>query len=214
MSKANSIEKIIGELMAKEDRKDPEFRYAILATEMGDIGKYITHDPKLNPNARPHGSKEDEKLAYGQVLVQIAALCHLRNIPYQEALDLGLKNWLDADWRRRKSAGTEVKGLSAVQGYVQANAYVVSKEHPIDDMKSASILVMEFAKPDFIIAKDYIRGIVTDHGGCACHAANIAREYRIPCIVGTGNATQVIKHDDLIELDSDLERGSGIVKVL
>lgn len=214
MKKSDSIEKIIYDLMGKEDRKDPEFRYALLTTEIGDIGKYMTHDPKLNPNARPHGSKEDEKLAYGQAIVMLMGLCYARGINYNEALNLGLDNWVDADWRKRTSQSREVKGTAAVPGYVRASAYVVSKEHPLDELKNPSILVMEYAKPDFIIAKDYIKGIVTDHGGRACHAANIAREYSIPCIVGTGNATQVIKHDELIELDSDIQTGSGIVKVL
>jgi phosphohistidine swiveling domain-containing protein len=214
MKMEKDIEAIVSELMKREDRKDPEFRYALLSTEIGDIGKYMTHDPKLNPNARPHGSKEDEKLAYGQAIAMLMGLCHARGINYNEALELGLKNWVDADWRRRTSHGQEIKGLAAVQGYVRANAYVVSKEHPLDELKNPSIIVMEFAKPDFIIAKDYIKGIVTDHGGCACHAANIAREYSIPCIVGTGNATGLIKHGDMLELDSDIEKGEGIVKVL
>jgi len=213
MSITGNIENIVSELMTKEDRKDPEFRYALLTTEIGDIGKYMTHDPKLNPNARPHGSPEDEKLAYGQAIVMLMSLCHARDINYKEALYLGLKNWVEADWRRRKSTGAEVKGLSAVPGYVQANAYVVSKEHPLDGLKKRSILVMEHANPDFVKAIDYTVGIVTDHGGSACHAANISREKGIPCIVGTGNATEIIKHNDLIEFDSDLKSG-GVVKVI
>ncbi len=218
MSKAKSIEKIISELMGKEDRKDPEFRYVLLTTEIGDIGKYMTHDPKLNPNARPHGSKEDEKLAYGQAIVMLMSLCNVRGIRYNEALDLGLKNWQEADWRKRISQGSEMQGLAvglaAVQGYVQANAYVLSKEHPLDEMKTRSILVMKHADPDFVKAKDYTVGIVTDEGGRLCHAAVIARDWNIPCIVGTGNATEIIKHNDLIEMDSDVQRESGIVKVL
>jgi pyruvate,water dikinase len=44
-------------------------------------------------------------------------------------------------------------------------------------------------------------GIVTDQGGMNCHAAIIAREHGIPCIVGTGNATKKIHSGDLIEMD-------------
>ena len=86
--------------MAKEDRKDVEFRHIIAVTEVGDIGKYITHDPKLNPNARPHGTKDDEVLAYGQAFVQLAALAYLREISFKEAFDKGTQNWIDMDWKK------------------------------------------------------------------------------------------------------------------
>jgi pyruvate,water dikinase len=43
-----------------------------------------------------------------------------------------------------------------------------------------------------------------------CHAAIIARELKIPCIVGTGNATQVLKDGDFVEVDDD----KGIVKII
>ena len=52
--------------------------------------------------------------------------------------------------------------------------------------------------------------IVTDEGGLTCHAAIISRELKIPCIVGTGNATKVLKDGDLVEVDAN----KGIVKIL
>lgn len=80
-----NIEQLVATLMANEDRKDVEFRYAIVMTEFGDIGDYIMNDPRLNPNAKPHGSKEDEILAYGEAFVQLTALAHLREIKIADA---------------------------------------------------------------------------------------------------------------------------------
>ena len=57
---------------------------------------------------------------------------------------------------------------------------------------------------------DSIKGIVTDEGGILCHAGIIAREYKIPCVVGTGNATKIIKTGDIIELDAE----DGLVRIL
>jgi pyruvate,water dikinase len=46
-------------------------------------------------------------------------------------------------------------------------------------------------------------GIVTDTGGILSHCAVVAREYRIPAVVGTGRATAVIQDGALIEVDGD-----------
>jgi pyruvate,water dikinase len=45
-------------------------------------------------------------------------------------------------------------------------------------------------------------GFITDEGGMTCHAAIVARELQIPCIVGTQFATKVLKDGDRVEIDS------------
>jgi pyruvate,water dikinase len=52
------------------------------------------------------------------------------------------------------------------------------------------------------------KAIVADQGGLLCHAAIVARELQIPCIVGTEYATRVLQTGDLIEVDAN----NGIVK--
>jgi phosphoenolpyruvate synthase/pyruvate phosphate dikinase len=52
--------------------------------------------------------------------------------------------------------------------------------------------------------------IVTDSGGVLSHSAVVAREYRIPAVVGAGNATTTFKDGQLIEVDGD----AGIVQVV
>jgi phosphohistidine swiveling domain-containing protein len=64
-------------VMQGEYRKDLTFRLLIAASEFGDILSHITHDTNLNPPARPF-SKEDEKLAHGQVYVQLFAATEIR----------------------------------------------------------------------------------------------------------------------------------------
>lgn len=206
-----SIEKRIKALMGKEDRQDVEFRCLIALTELGDVVKYLTHDPELNPNARPHGSKEDETLAYGQALVQTVALCYLRDIPLKKAFDLGLNNWEDADWRKVEAKQqNNVVGVTACHGYREGEAYVVSEKHKISGFRDGMILVCEFAKADITEYLEKSLAIVTDHGGKTCHAATIAREYNIPCVVGTGNATELIRTGDKIIVDGEKERGKII----
>lgn len=54
--------------------------------------------------------------------------------------------------------------------------------------------------PKFTVLFDKINGIITDEGGITCHAAIVSRELKIPCIVGTKNATKVIKDGDMIKI--------------
>jgi phosphohistidine swiveling domain-containing protein len=63
------------------------------------------------------------------------------------------------------------------------------------------ILITTMTTPYIIPYAMKAQGIVTDNGGTLCHAAIIARENNIPCIVGTGIATEVLKTGDIIEMD-------------
>jgi len=54
--------------------------------------------------------------------------------------------------------------------------------------------------PDMIVGIMKCSGIITDEGGIASHAAQISREFKIPCIMGTGNATTILKDGDYVEI--------------
>jgi len=72
------------------------------------------------------------------------------------------------------------------------------------------ILVTPMTRPEIV---PYIKGassIITDEGGITCHAAIISRELKIPCIIGTKIATQVLHDGDLVEVDAN----NGIIKIL
>jgi pyruvate, water dikinase len=56
-------------------------------------------------------------------------------------------------------------------------------------------------RPELTYGLKHIVAIVTDIGGLLCHAAIVARERNIPCVVATKNATQVIRDKMLIEVN-------------
>ncbi len=132
MLKIKDLETRIKKLMKNEDRRDVEMRFVIAASELGDLAKYISHDQVLNPNARPHGTKEDEVLAYGQALVQVVALAYLRGISAGQAFKKGLQNWEEADWRKVVAQGEGVEGLIACPGVVRGQAYVAMSSKDFD----------------------------------------------------------------------------------
>ena len=77
-------------------------------------------------------------------------------------------------------------------------------------MKKGDILVAGMTSPEFIVVMRKARAVITDQGGMTAHAAIVSRELRIPCLVGTKIATQVLQDGDLVEVDAD----RGIVKKL
>ncbi len=84
----------------------------------------------------------------------------------------------------------------------------------IDAVKKGDILVAEMTTPDFVPAMKRASGIVTDRGGRTCHAAIVSRELGIPCVVGTSDATQKLKSNQVVTVDGS--RGKvydGKVKV-
>lgn len=80
----------------------------------------------------------------------------------------------------------------------------------IGKMKQGDILVAETTAPELIVACKKAGAIVTDMGGLMSHAAIVSREFGIPCVVGTKNASKILKDGDHVEVDGLL----GIVKVL
>ncbi|KKS41629.1 MAG: Phosphoenolpyruvate synthase, partial [Candidatus Kuenenbacteria bacterium GW2011_GWA2_42_15] len=73
-----------------------------------------------------------------------------------------------------------------------------------------TILVTSMTRPEFMPLMRRAKAVITDEGGVTCHAAIISRELGIPCIIGTKNATQMLKNGDKIELDLQ----SGIIKII
>ena len=80
----------------------------------------------------------------------------------------------------------------------------------ISKMEDGCVLVACMTQPEFVPAMKKAVAVITDEGGLTCHAAIISRELGIPCVIGTKNATQVLKDGEIVEVDAD----NGVVKVL
>ena len=65
------------------------------------------------------------------------------------------------------------------------------------------IVVGEMIPPDVVTFAERVKGLVTDEGGMLSHAATVARELGIPCVVGTQNATEVLQNGDTVEVIGD-----------
>lgn len=96
-----------------------------------------------------------------------------------------------------------LKGISASGGKVKGKVSVVKNPAKMGDIKENSILVTPFTTPLMVVAIFKASGIITDIGGITSHAATISRELGIPCIVGTKNATELLKDGMEVLVDGD-----------
>lgn len=86
-----------------------------------------------------------------------------------------------------------VTGTSVGNKIGQGRASRIMSVKDIDDFKEGDVLVTEMTDPDWVPIMKIASAIVTDKGGRTCHAAIVSRELGIPCVVGTGNASELIK---------------------
>jgi pyruvate,water dikinase len=96
------------------------------------------------------------------------------------------------------------KGSAAgKRGYgVGVAKVVLTPDEAAKVMQKGNILVTDMTNPDFVPFMKIASAIVTDKGGITSHAAIVSRELSIPCVVGTENATQVMKTGQEYTVDS------------
>ncbi len=79
--------------------------------------------------------------------------------------------------------------------------HIIENINKLSQFKKGEILVTRMTDPDWTTAMPLASAIITNEGGKTCHAAIISRELGIPCIVGTGKATKVLKNGQEITID-------------
>jgi len=84
------------------------------------------------------------------------------------------------------------RGTSVGNRIGSGRASKIMSVKDIDDFKEGDVLVTEMTDPDWVPIMKIASAIVTDKGGRTCHAAIVSRELGIPCVVGTGNASELI----------------------
>ena len=94
-----------------------------------------------------------------------------------------------------------VKGLGASPGMVSGEVKIIHEIDELDKIEEGDIMVTTMTTPDMVPAMKRTSGIITDEGGVTCHAAIISRELQIPCVVGTGDASEILEENSKVTLD-------------
>jgi pyruvate,water dikinase len=105
------------------------------------------------------------------------------------------------------SAKPLVHGLGASPGRATGTVRVLNSPRDEATMKAGEILVTRMTSPDWVPIMRRAAAIVTDAGGMTSHAAIVARELGLPCIVGAHDATRILVTGAVVTVDG----GAGTV---
>ncbi len=105
--------------------------------------------------------------------------------------------------------GETLTGVGVCGGRVRGRVRIVAPDS-IDDLEPGEILVAEVTDVGYTAAFSYAAAVVTELGGPMSHAAVVAREFGIPCVVDVADATRRLPPGALVEIDG----GSGEIHVL
>jgi phosphohistidine swiveling domain-containing protein len=103
----------------------------------------------------------------------------------------------------------QLSGIPASSGIARGTARVLRSPDELHLLRQGEVLVCVGTTPTWTPAFTKISACVCDGGGTLTHASVVSREYRVPCVVGTGLATQTIKDGDDVTVDGD----KGLVTV-
>lgn len=109
-----------------------------------------------------------------------------------------------------ETSANEVRGFAASPGIAEGVARVLRDVKDISQIREGEILVCPVTNPSWGPIFSRIRAAVSDIGGTMSHAAIVAREYGMPAVVGTGNATKKITTGQRLRVDGT----RGIVTIL
>jgi pyruvate,water dikinase len=98
----------------------------------------------------------------------------------------------------QKKGRVLAEGAAVGKKIGQGKVQVIENVSQIGQFQQGNVLAAEMTDPDWEPIMKKASAIITDAGGRTCHAAIVSRELGIPCVVGTGNGTQVFKNNQLV----------------
>lgn len=131
----------------------------------------------------------------------------------QTALDFpynALWGFPEKFYREAPQTTGDLQGLAASPGIAEGTARYVGSLEDFDQVQKGEILVCQMTNPAWVVLFTKIAGLVTDAGGAVSHPAVVAREFGIPAVVGTSNATERIKTGDRVRVNG----ATGVVEIL
>ena len=97
-------------------------------------------------------------------------------------------------------------GLGASPGLVSGAVRVLRTPAAGAALQPGEVLVAPMTSPDWVPIIRRASALVTDEGGMTCHAAIVARELGVPCVVGTGSATTTLVDGQVVTVDASAGR--------
>ncbi|MDL1970031.1 MAG: hypothetical protein LWW94_03460 [Candidatus Desulfofervidaceae bacterium] len=99
-----------------------------------------------------------------------------------------------------------LKGLGIGTGAATGPVFILNGRN-LDEVPEGAILVARHGSPELTAVMSRVAGIIVDLGNPSGHMATVARESKVPTVLGTGKATSILKNGQILTIDGD----SGVV---
>lgn len=96
-----------------------------------------------------------------------------------------------------------LEGQGASPGVATGRVVLVNTVKDLGRINDGDIMVAKMTNPDMVPGMRKVSAIITDEGGMTCHAAIVSRELGTPAVVGTRDATHVLKEGDIVTVDGE-----------
>jgi len=108
------------------------------------------------------------------------------------------------------SSKKDLTGRAVFGGIVRGKAKIILSQKDFYKMETGDIIIASNTRPEYVPIMKIAGALVSEEGGLTCHTAIVARELKIPAIVGVQGAIATLKDGDLVEVDAK----KGVVKIL
>ena len=196
---------------------DVGLAYPLLRRMLAELGRRFAAGGMIRAAQDIYWLREDEvmdgaaRLDRGAGLEDLSEFVPRRRAAWRAArrvtppLSLPRRRFLGMDVQKRKARkqgdGNMLKGVAASPGSQTATACVVHGPEDFGRMKTGDVLVAAMTTPAWTPLFARASAIVTDVGGPLSHGSIVAREYGIPAVLGTGEATRRIRSGQRITVN-------------
>lgn len=108
----------------------------------------------------------------------------------------------------RQDRSDELRGVPGSPGRYEGTVRVVRDESEFGKLRPGDVLVAPVTSPPWSVLFLQAGAVVTDGGGVLSHTAVVAREYGIPAVLATGEATRRLRDGDVVSVDGTTGRVS------
>lgn len=121
----------------------------------------------------------------------------------KEKRPLAVAYWNKAMKDALETGEDGITGIGGASGQASGKVCIVKSPQEFDKLCEGDVLVCTYTDPEWTPLFCLAAAVVVDTGGTLSHAAIVAREYQIPAVLATGDATKKLKDGDLVLVDGD-----------
>ena len=163
-------------------------------------------DAALGPDALPLDARCEERRTTWRRQSRLAAPLTLGRLP--KMIARVVDEATEAIRGSLGDPGDAIVGIPASPGRATGPVRIIRGVAEFHRVQPGDILVCPVTAPAWTALFGTVAAVVTDTGGVAAHASIVAREYGLPAVVGTGDATWRLRDGDLVEVDGS----TGVVR--